>query len=160
MPRSILRLLWLGLIVSRSFGQQAETPARGWIHVNGYTYHMVAHDANSELYGIGLTWYTHVTERYQTAWEADVFSDSAKKPSMYVGYSLAAPFKYIALGATGAIMYHRNFEKENSLRILPVVLPFAEIGKNHVRVRIYYVPPVRRRTDEQIAIQLLLPIWK
>jgi hypothetical protein len=29
-------------------------------------------------------------------------------------------------GATGAVTYHRNFEKQNPYRLLPVVPPFGE----------------------------------
>ena len=131
---------------------------RGYVHANGYTHHFAAPDANDELFGTGVTWYTRKWGRVQTAWEADVFRDSACELCGYAGYSATLPFRFASIGATGAIMYHRNFVAQNPYRILPVALPFAETTIfRGAKLRAYYVPPVRSRRDEQIALQILIP---
>lgn len=159
MPR-LLSLLVLVVSFALPVRAAGPAPARLWLHLNGYTYHFVAQDCNSWLLGSGLTWYTHDSDRLRTAWEADAFEDSARKLAAYAGYSVVLPFRWVGFGATGAIMYHRNFVAEDRLRILPVVIPFLEFGQSKWKLRVYYVPGVRRRTDEQVSVQLLIPLWK
>ncbi len=155
---------WLPLAVAFLFAASSRAEItdtdRGWIHVDGYTYHMIARHCNDLLLGTGVTWYTRYTDSVHLAWEGDVFADSAKKLSAYVGYSAAFAYRGVSLGATGAIMYHRNFVAENRFRTLPVAFPFLETGTHKFKIRVYYVPPVRRASDEQVAVQLLLPWWK
>jgi hypothetical protein len=131
---------------------------RGWLHLNGYTHHFTASDCNDRLFGLGGTWYTRSRGRMLTAFEADVFQDSARKPSAYVGHSWTAPFRFGSVGVTGALMYHRNFKTQNNWRLLPVALPFAETRLGGVKVRAYYVPPLRNASDHQIALQLMVPL--
>lgn len=158
MPR-LLALLFSLLVVACACRAADVIEPRGWLHLNGYSYHLIAKDCNSFLYGTGLTWYTRYTDSLHTAWEADVFADSARKPAAYVGYSVGLPLRWLTVGATGAIMYHRNFVAEDRFRILPVAVPFVEFGTRKVKLRVYYVPPVRRASDEQVCIQVLLPLW-
>jgi len=161
MPRLVqFPLLALLLVGVARLGNATEDIPRGWLHIDGYTYHVVAQNCNDLLLGSGITWYTRYDDRLQAAWEADAFADSARKLSAYAGYSVALPFHGVAVGATAAIMYHRNFVAENRYRTLPVAFPFLEAGTRKFKVRLYYVPPVRRASDEQFAVQLLLPIWK
>jgi hypothetical protein len=162
MPLRFPQPLWLalGIWIIPSATHAAVEPERwrGYLHLNGYTYHFAAPGTNDKLFGTGLTWYTQAWGRWLTAWEADVFQDSACKPSGYVGHSWTLPFRFGSLGATGAIMYHRNFKTQNPYRVLPVVLPFAETTiYRGAKLRAYYIPPVRSRCDQQIALQLLLP---
>ena len=157
---SILTLFccaWVACPIARSAPDETQR-WRGFLHLNGYTYHFAAPGTNDKLLGTGVTWYTHAWGRVQTAVEADVFQDSAYKLSGYAGHSWTLPFRLGSLGATGALMYHRNFESQNRYRILPVVLPFAETTVfRGAKIRAYYIPPVRNRCDEQIAVQLMIP---
>ena len=157
MPRRffLFVLLFVGTILCSG----ADVTPQAWVHIDGYTYHMVARDCNNLLLGSGLTWYTRDDEKLRTAWEADAFADSARKLAAYAGYSVGLPLRAITIGMTGAIMYHRNFAAENRLRTLPVAFPFLEF-ECRFKVRIYYVPPVRRASDEQVAVQLLVPIGR
>lgn len=159
MPRLFVGFLALLLLACAAHAAESIEP-RGWLHLNGYSYHLVAKGCNDFLYGTGLTWFTRYSDSLHTAWEADVFADSARKPAAYAGYSVGFPFHGITLGATGAIMYHRNFIAEDRFRILPVAVPFLEIGGRKLKARVYYVPPVRRASDEQICVQLLIPLWR
>jgi hypothetical protein len=135
--------------------------ARGWLHLDGYTWHFDAPGANSRIFGLGATWYVRRFGRPATAWEADIFQDSACKPSGYVGRSWTFRLPLVGrVGATGALMYHRNFAAQNRWRVLPVVLPFWELNLRTAKLRAYYIPPVRSRHDEQVAVQLMLPLWR
>lgn len=134
---------------------------RGWLHLNGYSHHFDAPDANDQLFGVGLTWYVKKFGRPVQAWELDVFRDSGRKLSGYVGRSWSLPLgRHALVGVTGALMYHRNFARYNNASIMPVGLPFLEVGNRAVRARAYYVPPLRKASDHQIALQVMLPLWR
>jgi hypothetical protein len=133
---------------------------RGWVHLNGYSHHFTAKNCNDQLLGVGATWYTKRHGRVLRAWEADVFQDSAREPSAYIGHSWTRTFRLGSLGVTGALMYHRNFASQNEWRLLPVALPFAETRLGRVNVRAYYVPPVRNASDHQVALQVLVPLFR
>lgn len=157
----IVRLLFLSMLGSVSVRAQAElSEVRTWIHLNGYTHHFAASDANNRLFGLGFTHYDRNYGRVRAAWEGDLFQDSACKPSGYLGRSWTFPVPFVSLGVTGAVMYHRNFAAQNRYRLLPVALPFLETRGGRLKVRAYYVPPVRRASDEQIALQLMLPWFR
>jgi hypothetical protein len=154
------RWIWL-LLVSAPFcparGETEFTSTQTWIHLDGYTHHFCAPGANPYLFGFGVTRYTRTYGPVLHSWEADVFRDSACKPSAYAGYAWTVPTSYFSFGGTAAVMYHRNFKSQDRFRILPVFLPFAETRGERLKFRLYYLPPVRRASDEQIAVQLMLP---
>lgn len=127
-----------------------------WLHFDGLTYHFDAPGANSLLWGSGLTWYHKSSLPMLTAWEGDAFEDSERHLAAYLGHSWAIPFKYFNFGATAALMYHHDFASQNKYLTLPVVIPFLETHGRSLKLRIYYVPPVRNPTDQQVAAQLLL----
>jgi hypothetical protein len=139
------------------------TQTRGWLHLNGYTLHFDAPDANDQLWGAGFTWYKRRYGTTALAWEGDVFQDSARKLCAYAGASWT--FNTFATrfgrpGLTAALMYHRNFARQNRACVLPVALPFWETGGERVKLRVYYIPPLRSRHDQQISLQLLVPFWR
>jgi hypothetical protein len=154
----IALLLLVGFGALHSLPAQAEfSDHRGWLHLNGYSHHFAASDANDRLLGIGFTHYRRLYGRVLPAWEFDMFQDSGQKFSAYIGHSWTVPFEWFSAGITGAIMYHRNFAAQNKLRTLPVAFPFIETRGTRLKVRLYYVPPVRSASDQQIALQLMLP---
>lgn len=128
---------------------------RGWLHLNGYSHHFAVDDANDRLLGIGYTHYRRLYGRVLPAWEFDAFQDSAKKFSGYVGHSWTLPLRALSCGVTGAIMYHRNFAAQNQLKTLPVAFPFVESRGTGLKVRAYYIPPLRRASDAQLAVQVV-----
>ncbi len=137
------------------------TQTRGWAHLNGYSHHFDAPDANNALFGAGFSWYVKRYGRTVQAWEGDVFLDSGRKVSGYFGRSLILPLgRFGGAGVTGALMYHRNFAKYNRANLMPVALPFFETGGEAMKLRIYYVPPVRSASDHQVAFQIMLPVWR
>jgi hypothetical protein len=144
-------------IASFATAHAAPETARRWIHLNGYTHHFAAPDANDQLFGAGLTWYAQPSQRLATAWELDAFQDSGRKLSVYLGRSWTRRFDAANVGATAALMYHQNFRAHNRWRLLPVALPFVETSLGVFKARAYYIPPVRNRCDHQIALQLLVP---
>jgi len=137
--------------------QVEDLQPRGWLHLNGYTHHFDAPGANDELYGLGFTWYTQTTGNIERAWEADVFRDSACKPSAYAGHSWIYATRHWKAGLLAGLMYHRNFIKEDRWCLMPIALPFLELPLRAFSIRAYYVPPVRSRSDNQIAFQILIP---
>jgi len=153
--KRLLLSLWFCAGIVPVCAQSEFTAHRGWVHLNGYSHHFAAADANDQLLGLG---YTHYRQRYGRvirAWELDVFQDSARKFSGYVGHSWTVPFKHFSAGVTGAVMYHRNFAAQNKLKTLPVAFPFLETRGTRLKARLYYVAPVRRASDQQIALQLM-----
>jgi len=146
----------MGLVLAAPLGAQAEfTKHRGWVHLNGYSHHFAVEDANDQLLGIGYTHYRRLYGHVIPAWEFDAFQDSGKKLSTYVGHSWTFPLKYFSAGLTGAVMYHRNFAAHNRMSTLPVAFPFLETRGENLKARLYYVPPVRRASDQQVALQLM-----
>jgi len=43
---------------------------------------------------------------------------------------------------------------------MPVALPYLESRGTRYKVRLYYVPPIRRSSDHQVALQLMLPLFQ
>jgi hypothetical protein len=132
--------------------------SRAMLHLNGYTHHFHAPGANDNLYGLGITLPDRRAGRVTMAWEGDIFLDSGNQLSGYVGRSWTRPFGFGQIGVTGALMYHRNFLKQNKAGVLPVGLPYWETPGRNFRLRFYYVPAMRNDSDQQIAIQLLTPL--
>jgi hypothetical protein len=157
--RWLVLLGLLGLMSSYGRADEREFSAgHAWLHVNGYTHHFDAPGTNSNLWGTGITWYDQRYGPIVTAWEADAFADSACKLSAYAGRSWIRPTNLGGFGITGALMYHRNFVTQNRWRVLPVGLPFWQSRGNAYQLRVYYIPPVRSRCDQQLALQLMLPL--
>ncbi|HVZ65984.1 MAG TPA: hypothetical protein VG936_15565 [Lacunisphaera sp.] len=156
MCRSIAVLLVL-FFTAGAWAQIEDLKPRGWLHLNGYTDHFDAPNANDELYGLGFTWYTKSAGHTERAWEGDVFRDSGNKLSAYAGHSWIYATRHWKAGLLAGLMYHRNFIKEDRWCLLPIALPFMELPLRAFSIRAYYVPPVRSRHDHQIAFQLLLP---
>jgi hypothetical protein len=147
----------LAIVASCALARAEESLPRGWLHLNGYTQHFAAPDANNQLYGAGVTWFHEKWGRIVQAWEADAFQDSGRKLSAYAGHSWIYREEYWHAGITAALMYHRNFAAQNRWRVLPVALPFVELPLRRISLRAYYIPPVRSASDQQIAVQILLP---
>jgi hypothetical protein len=153
--RSLLPLGLLFLLPACARAQEVFSDQSLWIHLNGYAHHMAAKDANDNLLGLGFTYYTRTSGRVLTAWEADGFEDSGKQFAGYAGYSWTVPTRIVSFGLTAAVMYHRNFKAQNDLGVLPVAFPYLETRGKFVKLRVYYVAPVRKASDEQVAAQLL-----
>jgi hypothetical protein len=163
MVRTFRRLcyLFVGCGVAfclRGAGLPEITDSYAMLHLNGYTHHFDAPGANDKLFGLGITLYDRRAGRVTMAWEGDVFFDSGNQLSGYVGRSWTLPLSFGKAGVTAALMYHRNFLKQNNAGVLPVGLPYWETPGRSLRLRFYYVPGMRNASDHQIAIQLLAPL--
>lgn len=160
MKRLVAMLLFvLGPVLV--WGTPELTDTRGWLHLNGYTHHFDAPGANDNIFGVGFTWYDRRHGSPLAAWEGDVFRDSGRKLSAYVGRSWTFPLgDRIGAGLSAAVMYHHNFARQNRWRVLPVGFPFLEARSGSLKLRAYYVPPFRSRHDQQIAFQVHMPVWR
>ena len=155
--RCFLFLVIITLLLPSNRARADELQARGWLHLDGYTHHFSATDANENLFGLGYTGYFETRGKLARAWETDIFRDSGSHLSAYVGHSWTYRTNALNAGVTGALMYHRNFAKYDRWCLLPVALPFVELPLRKFSVRAYYIPPVRSRTDNQIALQVMVP---
>lgn len=150
-------LLFLGLLILPWRTAAGAEEGGGWVHLNGYSHHLNAANANGHLWGLGFTWPVKPYGSPATAWEGDVFRDSGRKLSAYVGHSWTWPLgRFAGVGITGAIMHHRNFAKYNAASLMPVGLPYLETKGRALRWRVYYIPPVRSPSDRQVAVQLMV----
>src|SRR5262245_16473477 len=101
LPR--LALVLLGCV---TLGRAAPefTQTRGWLHLNGYSHHFDAPDANDQLWGAGFTWYARRYGTTALAWEGDVFQDSGRKLCAYAGTSWTFSTRFGHPGLTAALM--------------------------------------------------------
>lgn len=158
-PFRLVALAVLACVLTvRPAAAEEEEPTL-WLHLNGHTTHFSGTARNDNLFGAGLTWVTTQEGRRRAAWELDAFEDSSCHLAAYVGRSWRYQLDGCEVGLLGALMYHRNFERQTRLKVLPILLPMVEFG-SRIRVRAYYIPPFRDRRDEQIALQLLVPLGR
>lgn len=153
----------------------ADAPAQGafgflppvrqsFLHLNGYSIHFDKRPApgksvNDHLFGLGgsVEFDTHGPLIWGIA--GDVFWDSREEVSAVLGPSCHYPFNdHVSVGGAAFLMYKTAFQRDYGFPILPVPLPFAEIGTERIRLRTYYIPPVRRPTDHQVVFQLRIPL--
>ena len=147
-----------GLTLTAGLAGAAETP-KAWLHLSGYSVHFHAPDANPYLLGLGLSLPAKPWGAWRTTWVLNAFEDSDRKLSVFVGRALTLRCgSRVDLGVTAALMYHRNFARQNQLRLLPVALPFVDCDLGRWTLRTYYVPPLRSPTDHQVAVQLMIPL--
>ena len=135
-----------------------------WFHLNGLTIHFdkqpkPGETVNDYLFGGGFTWDFHATEKWTYAVEFDAFLDSNEEISAILGPSARYHLtSWASLGATGMVMYKEAFDRDYGFPVLPLALPFLQAGFEYLQVRMYYIPPVRRSTDEQLTFQLLFSL--
>ncbi len=133
-----------------------------WFHLNGLTIHFdkrpePGETVNDYLFGTGFTWDFHRGSRWTFAVEFDIFWDSNEEISAILGPSARVRLiPMVEVGATAMAMYKEAFDRDYGFPVLPMALPFVQIGFEYVQLRMYYIPPVRRSTDEQLTFQLLV----
>lgn len=139
-------------------------PIRRWhLHLNGYSIHLHKPSAsgkrpNDLLLGLGGA--MEIETDGPWIWEiaADAFVDSRDELSAVLGPAFHYPVNdHFSAGGAVFLMYKQAFQDDYGFPILPVPLPFAEIGNEKVRLRTYYVPPVRRPGDHQVVFQVRIP---
>ena len=136
------------------------------IHFNGYTLHITNDDPeiNSFLYGAGITWDIHQFESDISmfdgsilALEADAANDSLGQFAYLVGASWRKRvLPWVALGINAGIMNKQNVKADSGYPVFPYAFPFVQTTFDFpVNLRFMWVPPVRKKTDNQIMMQLL-----
>lgn len=133
-----------------------------WFHINGLTIHFdkrpdPGETVNDYLFGTGFTWDFHRGQRWTFAVEFDVFLDSNEEISAILGPSARVRLiPLVEIGATAMAMYKEAFDRDYGFPVIPMALPFVQVGFEYLQLRMYYIPPVRRSTDEQLTFQLLV----
>jgi len=133
-----------------------------WLHLNGLTIHFdkrpdPGETVNDYLFGSGFTWDFYRGTRWTFALELDVFLDSNEEISGIFGPSARVRLiPLVEVGVTAMAMYKEAFDRDYGFPVIPMALPFAQVGFEYLQLRMYYIPPVRRSTDEQLTFQLLV----
>lgn len=150
---------------ARQWTAQESSPwadGKFWFHINGLTIHFdkrpePGETMNDYLFGTGFTWDFYRGSRWTFAVEFDAFLDSNEEISAILGPSVRVRLiPMVEVGATAMAMYKEAFDRDYGFPILPMALPFVQVGFEYVQLRMYYIPPVRRSTDEQLTFQLLV----
>jgi len=136
---------------------------RYYLHLNGYSIHFDKQPDPGETvndYLLGLGGAVEFDTKGPLIWDIslDVFNDSNEEISVTFGPTVQYPLAdWLGIGAAGFIMYKEAFQRDYNFPILPVPLPFLEGKTKYVHLRMFYIPPVRRSTDEQLVFQLRIP---
>lgn len=148
--------------------EKSQEPNSKWIrryylHLNGYSIHFdkqpdPGETVNDYLLGLGggIEFNTDGTLIWDIS--LDVFNDSNEEISVTLGPTVQYPLAdWLGIGAAGFLMYKEAFQRDYGFPILPVPLPFLEGKTKYVHLRMFYIPPVRRSTDQQLVFQLRIP---
>lgn len=135
------------------------------LHINGYALHITNDDdVNEFVVGLGLTWdikrvdidWLNLTD-VVIAFDGDVLKDSNYEWSVGVGVSLRKSVGVFEVGALAGLTYKKNLQEDSGFPIFPYVLPFIQSNLDHrLNVRVVWIPPVRKSTDNQLVFQLLV----
>lgn len=130
-----------------------------FLHLNGYAVHFNGNeDENNFLIGTGFTYNWRHFQKFDilASIEVDVFKDSNEKISALAGISFVKNLGLASVGLNAHIMYKDSFIDDAGTPILPLVLPFVELGQGSIRLRMFYIPPIRTANDHQVDFQLLI----
>jgi len=161
---SVVLVLCLGTSM-KTRADSAWKPSRQ-LHINGYSYHIHSdsRDANDFLVGLGLTWdikrvdlnWLKLTD-VVIAFEGDVFKDSGYEWALGAGISLRKAVSVFEIGVSCGLTYKKHLYEEHGSPLFPYALPFIQSNFDHrINVRVTWVPPVRKETDNQVLFQLLV----
>jgi len=135
------------------------------LHINGYAFHIKNDDeVNEFIVGLGLTWdikrvnfdWIKLTD-VVLAFDGDVFKDSNYEWAVAGGISLRKPVGVFEFGVVAGLTYKQNLRKDSGWPLFPYALPFIQSNFDYpLNVRATWIPPVRKKTDNQVVFQLLV----
>jgi len=136
------------------------------LHINGLSYHFKSSDKdNAYTWGAGITLDRgYLDERFgwlkgvMFGWEADVFKDSNREIAYAAGFSVRKSFlSWYEWGVTMGLTHKKNLERDTGWPIFPYALPFLQTAfEAPVNLRLVWIPPVRKSTDNQLILQVLI----
>ena len=136
------------------------------IHFNGYTIHFTNDDPeiNEFLYGAGISWDVYyfdskdsIFDGTMIALEGDAFNDSLGQFAYSLGFSARKNiFSWMAAGVNVGVMNKQNVKADTGYPVFPFLFPFLQTTFNFpLNLRFTWIPPVRKKTDNQMTIQLM-----
>jgi len=87
-----------------------------------------------------------------------VFFDSNDDFAGDIGTSVQWHNPVVDVGMQFMILYKRNFENEWGVPIGPALFPYLQREFEFFAVRMYWIPPVRKASDNQVFFQIQVPI--
>ncbi len=135
-----------------------------FLNLNGYAWHLNKGDESEEEvndwpFGLGLTYELRRKKNYIWTVDGDLFFvDSNNDFAAAAGSTILWRTKIVDIGARGGLLYKQNFVDDWGFPLGPVLLPVLQRDFGYFSVKVVYIPPVRKATDEQFFIQLLIPL--
>jgi len=135
-----------------------------FLNLNGYAWHFEKGDESEEKVndwplGVGLTYELKRKKDYIWTVDGDLFFvDSNNDFAAAVASSILWRTGFIDIGARGGILYKQNFVDDWGVPLAPVILPFLQWESRYFAIKVIYIPPVRKSTDEQLFFQILVPL--
>jgi len=135
-----------------------------FLNLNGYAWHLNKGDESEEEvndwpFGLGLTYELRRKKDYIWTVDGDLFFvDSSNDFAAALGSTILWRTKIVDIGARGGLLYKQNFVDEWGFPLGPVLLPVLQRDFGYFSVKVVYIPPVRKSTDEQLFFQVLIPL--
>jgi len=135
-----------------------------FLNLNGYAWHLNKGDESEEEVndwplGLGLTYELRRKKNYIWTVDGDLFFvDSNNDFAAALGSTILWRNKIVDLGLRGGLLYKQNFVDDFGVPLGPVLLPVLQRDFGTFSLKIVYIPPVRKATDEQFFFQILIPL--
>lgn len=135
-----------------------------FLNLNGYAWHLKKGDESEEKVndwplGLGLTYELKRKKSYIWTVDGDLFFvDSNNDFAAALGSTILWRTKIVDIGLRGGLLYKQNFVDEWGFPLGPVLLPTMQRDFKYFSLKVVYIPPVRKSTDEQFFFQVLIPL--
>lgn len=114
---------------------------------------------NEWTWGIGFTYELIRDPDYIWSVNADIIPfDSTRDFAADIGTSIQWHNPVVDVGAQFMILYKRNFENEWGIPVGPALFPYLHREFEYFAIRMYWIPPVRAASDNQVIFQIQVPI--
>ncbi len=135
-----------------------------FLNLNGYAWHFNKGDESEEKvndwpFGVGMTYELRRREDYIWTVDGDLFFvDSNRDFAAAAGSSIFWRTPLVDLGLRGGLLYKKNFEEDWGVPLGPVLFPVLQWELKYFALKVLYIPPVRKSTDQQLFFQVLIPL--
>lgn len=114
---------------------------------------------NEWTWGVGFTYELIRDPDYIWSVNADIIPyDSTRDFAADIGTSIQWHNPVVDIGAQFMVLYKRNFETEWGIPVGPALFPYLHREFEYFALRMYWIPPVRAASDNQVIFQIQVPI--
>ncbi|MEO0796555.1 MAG: hypothetical protein AAFX93_15400 [Verrucomicrobiota bacterium] len=114
---------------------------------------------NDWTWGIGFNYELIRDPDFIWSVNADIVPfDSTRDFAADIGTSIQWHNPVVDVGAQFMILYKRNFENEWGVPVGPALFPYLQREFDFFALRMYWIPPVRKASDNQVIFQVMVPI--